>query len=867
MRYNSQKEVVMEKFVIIDGTNLIFRAFYALPLLTNFEGEVSNAVFGFTNMIVKIIKEINPRYIAVALDADKKTFRHKMYKEYKGNRTEMPSELRCQFPILKGLLNAMNITYVEKSGLEADDLIGCLSRAYETENIVVTADRDCYQLINENTVVMQPKKGITETVIYDLKQLEEEWGLKPEQIIDYKALRGDPSDNIPGVKGVGDKTAIELLKTYGSLEKVYDNLVNIKGKLQDKLRDGKEDAYLSKELATIVTSENLNYKLDEFVYDFPFNSEVLNYFKRYQFNSLLKKADLFKVDELNNAQSSTQKLSQFKQVNVTSMQELNELSNIANNQTEIAVYFDNNLFSVAFADKEYNVNFGGDLFQIGFAPEDVLKAFKDVFENEKVKKVIFDSKIFKHVLLKHQIELRNVVFDVVVGRYIINTGGKANVTLQNVLDENLLTGDNSSANLFLLRDIFLERIKQQGLEKIFYEIEMPLIDVLFDMEIQGFKIDIEQLDLLENKYEAEIKEITEKVYEMVGIKFNINSPKQLGEVLFDKLKLNSFNNKKKSTSVQILNELVGQHPVVDLIIRYRHISKLYTTYIVAFKDLINRKNNKIYTIFNQTSTTTGRLSSSEPNLQNIPVRTEEGRGIRKMFVPTHNEGYIVGADYSQIELRLLAGLSGDDRMINAFNENVDIHALTASEIFGVSLSEVTPEQRRNAKAINFGIIYGMSDYGLSQTINSSVPQANDYIKRYFSRYPKIETYMQNNVEFCKQNGFVRTMFGRIRHIPEIKSNNHNLKLFGERAAMNMPLQGSASDIIKLSMIKVYNEFKKRQLKSKLILQVHDELLVDTAPDELEIVKSILKDCMENVVELPVKLEVNIEHGKNWFEAK
>ena len=857
----------MEKFVIIDGTNLIFRAFYALPLLTNFEGEVSNAVFGFTNMIVKIIKEINPKYIAVALDADKKTFRHKMYKEYKGNRTEMPSELRCQFPILKGLLNAMNITYVEKSGLEADDLIGCLSRAYETENIVVTADRDCYQLINENTVVMQPKKGITETVIYDLKQLEEEWGLKPEQIIDYKALRGDPSDNIPGVKGVGDKTAIELLKTYGSLEKVYDNLVNIKGKLQDKLRDGKEDAYLSKELATIVTSENLNYKLEEFVYDFPFNGEVLNYFKRYQFNSLLKKADLFKVDELNNAQSSTQKSSQFKQVNVTSMQELNELSNIANNQTEIAVYFDNNLFSVAFADKEYNVNFGGDLFQIGFAPEDVLKAFKDVFENEKVKKVIFDSKIFKHVLLKHQIELKNVVFDVVVGRYIINTGGKANVTLQNVLDENLLTGDNSSANLFLLRDMFLERIKQQGLEKIFYEIEMPLIDVLFDMEIQGFKIDIEQLDFLENKYEAEIKEITEKVYEMVGIKFNINSPKQLGEVLFDKLKLNSFNNKKKSTSVQILNELVGQHPVVDLIIRYRHISKLYTTYIVAFKDLINRKNNKIYTIFNQTSTTTGRLSSSEPNLQNIPVRTEEGRGIRKMFVPTHNDGYIVGADYSQIELRLLAGLSGDDRMINAFNDNVDIHALTASEIFGVSLGEVTPEQRRNAKAINFGIIYGMSDYGLSQTINSSVPQANDYIKRYFSRYPKIETYMQNNVEFCKQNGFVRTMFGRIRHIPEIKSNNHNLKLFGERAAMNMPLQGSASDIIKLSMIKVYNEFKKRQLKSKLILQVHDELLVDTAPDELEIVKSILKDCMENVVELPVKLEVNIEHGKNWFEAK
>ena len=525
------------------------------------------------------------------------------------------------------------------------------------------------------------------------------------------------------------------------------------------------------------------------------------------------------------------------------------------------------MFSVAFDDIEYTGVFGGDLFNAGFNYEEVLIILKPVFENDKISKVLFDTKSLKHILYKYNIKLNNVSFDVVLGRYLLNTGGKPNVTFANVVDENLLNQDLYAFNLLVLKEVFLQKIKDLQLDKIFYDIEMPLVDVLFNMEIQGFKVDQNQLEFLENKYEQELNEITNKIYELVGLKFNLNSPKQLGEILFDKLMLKSYNNKKKSTSAQILNEIKDQHPVVDLIIRYRLISKLYTTYIVAFKELINKNTGKIYTVFNQTLTSTGRLSSSEPNLQNIPVRSEEGKGIRKMFVPSFENGLIISADYSQIELRLLADFSGDERLIDAFNNSVDIHALTAGEIFGVPLAEVTSEMRRDAKAINFGIIYGISDYGLSQNINIPVSTANDYIKRYFIKYPKIEGYMKDNVEFCKQNGFVKTMFGRMRHIPEIRSSNYNLRQFGERAAMNMPLQGSASDIIKLAMVKVYNELKNKNMKSKLILQVHDELIIDACVDEVEKVEAILKDCMENVVDLKVRLEVNIDKGKNWFDAK
>ncbi len=856
----------MDKFVIIDGTNLFFRAFYALPLLTNFEGEYSNAVFGFANMLVKVIKSTGSKYIAVALDAGKKTFRHDMYKDYKGTRKPIAPELACQFPILKNMLNAMGVKYIEHEHLEADDLIGCLSRKFNTENIVVTADKDCLQLINNNTVVMQPKKGITETVTYDEAGFEDEWGFKPLQLIDYKALRGDPSDNIPGVKGVGDKTAVDLIIKYGTLENIYKHIDDFSGKLKERLLENKEIAFLSKQLATIVVDEKLDFTLDDFKYEFPFNGDVLNLFKRYQFNSLLKKEELFNMDSVVSQPSAMQNTVKCLQKAINSEEELLELVRKIPAYEEVAIHFDENKFSVAFDGTEYSCGLKIDLLSEGLSLEYIYSQLKDVLEDKRINKVVFDAKTLKHQLRDFGIGLNNVSFDISVARYVLYTTGKNNATLSDVCDENLISVEYSAFNLLVLKDIFTKKINELGLQEVFYNIEMPLIDVLFDMEITGFKIDENELNLLAKKYENELKQLTADIYEKAGQKFNVNSPKQLGEVLFDKLGLQAFNNKKKSTSSQILNEIRDQHPVVDMILRYRQINKLYNTYVLVYQNSINPSTHKIYTVFNQTLTATGRLSSSEPNLQNIPVRTEEGKHLRKIFIPSFNGGYIVGADYSQIELRLLANFSGDERLIEAYNKGIDIHALTASEIFGTPLAEVTSEQRRNAKAINFGIVYGISDYGLSQNISSSVAMAGDYIKRYFIRYPKIEGYMKDNVEFCKANGYVKTMFGRIRYIPEIKNSKYMLRQFGERAAMNMPLQGSASDIIKLAMIMVFNELNKKHLKSKLILQVHDELIVDTHPDELEEVKSILKECMENVVNLKVKLEVNIEYGKNWFEA-
>ncbi len=855
----------MEKFVIIDGSNIFFRAFFALPLLSNFEGEYSNAVFGFTNTLVKIIKSVKPKYIVVALDPGKKTFRHELYKDYKGTRKPIAPELAEQFPILKKLLNAMGIKYIEHTNLEADDIIGCLTRKFNTENIIVTSDKDCLQLINGNTCVMQPQKANLEPIIYDSQAFLTEWGFEPLQLIDYKALRGDPSDNIPGVKGVGDKSAVELVHRYGTLENLYEHIDEIGGKLKEKLITDKENAFLSKKLATIIVDENLDYSLEDFEYDFPFNAEVLSMFKRYQFNSLLKKDDLFDLTK-GDMQTTMQNTIKCQQIAVNTTQELNDmLANIPANE-DVAIHFETGSFSVAFSDKEYVGSIKQQPMDNGFELASVYASLKEVFESKQLNKVVFDAKALKHRLHQYNISLNNVVFDISVARYVVNTSGKANVNLETVCNENLIGLEYSAFNLLTLKKMYEKKIDELKLHNVFYEIEMPLIDVLFNMEITGFKIDVKELNALEVRFKHELEEITQSIYTMIGEEFNLNSPKKLGEILFDKLGLKAVNNKKKSTGVQVLTEIKDQHPIVDKILQYRRLSKIYTTYILAYKNIVDSQTHKIYTVFNQTLTSTGRLSSSEPNLQNIPIRTEEGRQIRKLFIPSFEGGYIIGADYSQIELRLLANFSGDERLIEAYNKGMDIHALTASEIFGVPINEVTPAQRRDAKAINFGIVYGISDYGLSQNINTSVFRANDYIKRYFLRYPKLETYMKQNVEYCKENGFVKTYFGRIRHIPEIKNSKFTIRQFGERAAMNMPLQGTASDIIKIAMIMVYKQLNKNHLKSKLILQVHDELIVDTHPDDVEQVKTILKECMENVVNLKVKLEVNIEVGKNWFEA-
>lgn len=848
----------MEKFVIIDGNNLMFRAFYALPQLANFDGEISNAVFGFTNMIVKIIKEVEPKYMAVTFDVSKKNFRHQTFAEYKGTRKPTPEELKSQFPIVKDLLSKMNIKVVELEGLEADDLMGCLSRMYDTHNIIVSADRDAFQLINDNTEIMFPKKGITETIQITKDNLKSIYGVESNQVIDLKSLMGDSSDNIPGVAGVGEKTALQLLESYGSLDGVYENIDNIKGKLKEKLISDKDNAYMSKYLATIITDKDLGYKLEDFVYDYPFNDKVYEVFKRYQFNSLLRRKELF-GDSENVEKNDVECLV------VDNEETLLKVVNEINEQKQVAVYIDNETFRL-FTDKEYNIHFSKDLLSMGLDFDRAILLLKPILEDTNIKKITFDSKALKHTLYKYNVLLNGVEFDCILARYLINSIAKANVTILEVMNECGIDSDSLAYSLVLIKDKYYANLEKMDLLLLYFNIELPLVDVLFDMEISGFKVDRNELNSLEEKYRNEIVNLEQEIFDILGKKINLSSPKQLGEVLFDELDINIPSNKKKSTSIDILNEIADRHPVVPLIIRWRTITKLYSTYIIGFQNILD-SNDKIHTIFNQALTSTGRLSSSEPNLQNIPVRTEEGKSLRRVFVPSHKDGLICSADYSQIELRLLANFSGDEKMINSFNNGVDIHRLTASEIFGIPLEMVDESKRRDAKAINFGIVYGISDFGLSQNIGISRKDANKFIKLYFERYPKIEEYMNNNVKLARQFGYIKTLFGRIRPIPEIYNSNYNIRTFGERVAMNMPLQGSASDIIKLAMIRIYNEFKSRQLKSKLIVQVHDELVVDVYPGELDEVKSILQNNMENVVDLAVKLLVNIESGKTWYDAK
>lgn len=849
----------MEKFVIIDGNNLMFRAFYALPPLTNFDGEVSNAVFGFTNMLVKIIKDIEPKYLAVTFDVSKKNFRHERFAEYKGTRKPTPTELITQFPIVKNMLKKMNIKVIEKEGLEADDLMGSLSRAYDVENIIVSADRDSFQLINDNTTILFPKKGITETVILTKDNIEEFYGVRADQVIDLKSLMGDSSDNIPGVAGVGEKTAKDLIAKYGNLDNIYAHIDEIKGKLQEKLINSKDSAYMSQYLATIVTDEAFSERIEDFEFDYPFNEEVRDIFKRYQFNSLLKKPELFSGEQIETSRVESEIYI------VDSEDKLGELYNDLMSSKEFTIYLNAEHFNI-YTTREYKVFFGTDLFSAGLDIVRVVDKLKSVLENENIKKITFDSKALKHILYKYGVKINGISFDCLIARYLINSIAKPNVTLDDVRVECGLEGEALAKMVSTIKENYYAKLEKMDLLSLYNEIEMPLVNVLFDMEIQGFKIDREELSRLNKKYFDEIKRLEDDIYFTAGQKFNISSPKQLGEVLFDSLGLNTYNNKKKSTSIEILQEIENKHPIVPLVIRYRSITKLYSTYVVGFENLLTA-DDKVHSVFNQTLTSTGRLSSSEPNLQNIPVRTEEGRNLRKIFVPSHKDGFIVSADYSQIELRLLASFSGDETLVNAFNEGQDIHARTASEIFNVPMDMVTPEQRRSAKAINFGIVYGISDFGLSQNIGVSRKEASEYIKLYFARYPKISEYMKQNIEYCREFGYIKTLFGRIRPVPEINSSNFNLRSFGERAAMNMPLQGSASDIIKLAMVKIYRDMKARGLNSKLILQVHDELIVDVAPGELDIVKEILKSGMENIAELSVKLTVNIESGKTWYEAK
>lgn len=853
----------MDKLVIIDGNSLINRAFYALPLLSNSKGEFSNGVYGFANILIKAILEIKPKYLAVALDYGKKTFRNKMFSGYKAKRKPTPNELISQFPILKEMLNAMNITYIEKEGYEADDIIGTLTKKFDTENIIITGDRDALQLISSNTTVWLTKRGITETKVMDEVALKIEYGLEPYQIIELKSLMGDSSDNIPGVGGIGEKTALNLLSNYTSLQGVYDNIEAIKGKVQEKLLQDKDSAFLSKELATINCNVPITNSLQDFEYSFPFSKQVFDFFKNYEFNSLIKKADLF--EELSVEDNNSLLKYTANRIELIDVEELKQQIKYINAAKAFNFELNNDIFSFAY-DKncEFYCKVQLNLLDNTLDIVEVLNLLKPVFEDENIKKNLYDIKASKHILSTFNISLNGAEFDAILAYYLLCAGERdatrGSLNALYGLDEKLF-----GVNLFYLQEFLTDGLKQNNLIDLYNNIEFPLINVLYEMENEGFKIDVDILNDLSNRYSQEVEELSQSIKRIAGFDFNLNSPKQLGEVLFNKLGLACYNNKKKSTSMEHLQDIYDLHPIVPAIIRYRKIQKIYTTYIEAYKNIVKVKDSDvIHTVFNQTLTSTGRLSSSEPNLQNLPIRDDEGKTLRKMFVSRYKDGALVSADYSQIELRLLAHMSEDKTLIDAFNNNLDIHSLTASEVFGVDISLVTPEMRRTAKAVNFGIIYGISQYGLSQNINTSVQQAQKYIQAYFNRYPKIKDYMNSNVENAKSSGYAYSIFNRRRKINELFV--PKTRMFGERIAMNMPLQGSASDIIKLAMINVSKALKEQGLKSKLIMQVHDELIIDAPQEEITTVAKILKDNMQNVVKLSVPLTVDVNSGKSWFDC-
>ncbi|MBQ7603098.1 MAG: DNA polymerase I [Clostridia bacterium] len=835
----------MKRLVIIDGNSLVNRAFYALPLLATTSGKIYNAVYGFCNILIKLITEENPEYMVVAFDAARKTFRNEMYAEYKGTRKGMPEELAAQMPALKELLKKMNIKIIEQVGIEADDIIGTLSRKFDdVKSIIVTGDRDSLQLIDEKTEVWLTKHGLSQILALNERQLQEEFGLNPGQIVDLKSLMGDASDNIPGVKGIGEKTAMSLLQEFGTMQNVYANIDKISGKTQEKLLEGKEMAELSFKLATILTDCDIDCKLEDCTYDFPFSNAVKQAFVEYEFRSLTKREELFGHAQVSNANKKENTSIDAKQLKTLLGQKFEKIGlHIKDNQLYFAI----------------NTN---ESFVIPFDKQ-VANLFAEVLQNNKVLKIFYDKKAMLHCFDKFDIKIENAV-DVSLGIYLINSNLKESDP-QYTLDYIGLNGTTIGASLLNAWDYLNKELPAHNLKTLYDTIELPLVDVLYSMECLGISVDKKVLDELRPMYADEAKRLEQQIYALSGCEFNLASPKQLAEILFDKLHLSDYDNKKHATSVEKLLLIANTHPIVDLILRWRKIAKIVSTYIDGMQVWI-KEDNKIHTTFNQALTVTGRLSSTEPNLQNLPIRSDEGKELRKMFVPSNKNNVLLSADYSQIELRLLAHYSRDPILCNAYKKELDIHAITASQIFDEPQESVTPLQRRLAKAVNFGIIYGISPFGLARNLGISQKVAKEYIDKYFEMYPTIKAYLDNSITTAQKQGYVTTMFGRIRNL-DLNEGNRQTLAFNERAAMNMPLQGTASDIIKLAMINIFNKLKEKHLNTKMLLQIHDELIFDVPKEELPVVLKLVKYEMENVVKLNVPLTVSISYGENLYECK
>ncbi len=872
-----------EKFIIIDGSSLVHRAFYALPPLTTSNGQYTNAVYGFTTMLVKLLGDLKPDYMVVAFDKGKITFRNDVYAEYKAQRKPTPRELSEQFPLTKEVLAALGIRELEEAGYEGDDIIGTLAaKAGQAghEVIIVTGDRDALQLINSHTKVMLTKKGISDMDIFDKDAFFAKYNVTPQQQIDLKGLMGDASDNIPGVPGVGEKTAIKLIIEYGSIENVLENLENISGKkLQENLRNNKEIALLSKQLATI----KCDMSIDFVKYDFrihPDLERMNELFAKFEFKSLLARVhsifpgheqeqeieaeELPQIDEITDAAEAASLITQIRKSGILEFYPI-----ITEDLPTVRV-------------EGLSIILEGKIKYISSKTAG-WQEFLALFPDATIMKVTHDAKKMYHACASMGTFLGGLVFDTILAAYLLEP--TANDYSLAILKEKYL-GKFSTIQwqkmyyqpvfavwaIEVIHDIY--PILKQGLIDnelihLFNEIELPLVEVLSIVENHGIKIDREYLQIMSVEIGAKIELLLTKIYQCAGETFNVNSPKQLGVILFEKLNLPVMKKTKTgySTDAEVLEKLAGQHAIVDTILEYRMLAKLKSTYLDGMVDLISPATGRIHTTFNQMVTATGRLSSSEPNLQNIPIRTEIGKKIRELFIPGAGYDYLMSADYSQIELRVLADMSGDANLIESFSKEQDVHTRTAAEVFEVPMEEVTSELRSRAKAVNFGIVYGISDYGLSRDTGVSRKEASRYIENYFTKYNGVKAFMDKSVGAAHQQGYVTTLLGRRRYLPDINSKNFNQRSFAERTAMNTPIQGTAADIIKKAMVDVYRALQKENLKSRILLQVHDELVLEVPRGEVEQVSKIVKEAMEQSVALKVPLVVDVKIGKNWADAK
>ena len=882
----------MKKFLIVDGSSLVHRAFYALPPLTNAAGVFTNAAYGFTTMFLRIMNEEKPDYVVVCFDKSRVTFRNGHYEAYKAHRKATPPELRPQFELVKRILAAMNIGCLEMEGYEGDDLIGTFAKQGEAAglaNSLLTGDKDALQLVSPATTVLMTRKGISDLERFDEAAVHERYGLVPAQITDLKGLMGDASDNIPGVPGIGEKTALKLLGQFQTVENLLANLEQVKPeKLQEKMRQYQEQAILSKKLATIECDVPLEERYADYQYREADLDQLLEVYRELEFKSLVK-AVLEKMAASRNQHAGSAETASADAVGPTVYQNIadgqpdDDLPVLAKTAGVLAVlahwqgnYFQGEIDGLSFA-LPAGRKFFADLGKT--SARENLAGYQALISDPAIGKIVHNAK--DNLVLFHQAgsEIAGISGDVMLEAYLLNPSA-AEYTLESLcleyLDQALLVQDDLGADqtaragmILALDQLMAEKIAAQGMERLYREVELPLAEVLADMEILGIKVDAAQLKVMSGEMAAAIETLTGEIHALAGEAFNINSPKQLAVILFEKLGLPPLKKTKTgySTNAEVLEQLAEQHDIAAKIVEHRTLAKLKSTYVDGMQGLINPRTGRLHTSFNQTVAATGRLSSTEPNLQNIPIRMEIGRLIRKAFVPGQPENMLVAGDYSQIELRVLAHISGDPVLQEAFRQEQDIHARTAAEVFGVAMDQVTPELRRRAKAVNFGIVYGISDYGLSRDLGISRQEAKKYIDAYFARYPGVADYLQRIVAEARENGYVTTLLNRRRYLPDVYSSNFNIRSFGERTAMNTPIQGSAADIIKVAMVNIHRAFRAKGFKSAMLLQVHDELIFDVVPGELNEVTALVQEMMENAVILDVPLLVDMKMGADWYAMK